>query len=127
MPADRLSAAGGEVEVLGVSDRVRLVDDKNAVELLSIGAGPHVSASLGLWVVDAGYFFQSDLHVPGSEEDSPSAERAVTECWFARWAVANLPLETIILSSHGVVRSPVSRLAAYLESAACEPETSSTQ
>ena len=120
MPADRLSAAGGKFEVLGVSDRVRLVDDKNAVELLSIGPGPHVSASLGVWAVDAGYFFQSDLHVPNSQDEVPRSDRFLTECWFARWAVENLPLETIVLSSHGVVRSPVSRLAAYLESPACQ-------
>ncbi len=120
MPADRLSAAGGEVEVLGVSDRVRLIDDKNAVELLNIGAGPHVSASLGVWAVDAGYFFQSDLHVPNSEDEVPRSDRFLTECWFARWAVAHLPLETIVLSSHGLIRSPVSPLAAYLKSEACQ-------
>jgi glyoxylase-like metal-dependent hydrolase (beta-lactamase superfamily II) len=120
MPADRLSAIGGEVVVLPVADRVRLDDDGNAVELLSIGPGPHVSASLGVWAVDAGYFFQSDLHVPNSEADVPRADRAQTECWFASWAVAHLPPEVIVLNSHTLTVTPVARLARYLESGACQ-------
>jgi glyoxylase-like metal-dependent hydrolase (beta-lactamase superfamily II) len=120
MPADRLSSSGGEVEVSEVSDRVRLDDNENAVELINIGAGPHVSASLGVWAIDAGYFFQSDLHVPNSEAETPRPERAETECWFARWAVAHLPPETIVLSSHSLVVTPVSRLARYLESETCQ-------
>jgi glyoxylase-like metal-dependent hydrolase (beta-lactamase superfamily II) len=120
MPADRLSESGGEVEVLSVTDRVRLDDDENAVELLNMGSGPHVSSSLGVWAVDAGYFFQSDLHVPNSEDEVPPSDRAVTECWFAQWAVRHLPPETIVLNSHSLVVTPVSRLARYLESEGCQ-------
>ncbi|MEE9595611.1 MAG: hypothetical protein V3V96_02430, partial [Acidiferrobacterales bacterium] len=106
--------------VLSVLDRVRLDDDENAVELLNMGSGPHVSSSLGVWAVDAGYFFQSDLHVPGSEDESPPSDRAATECWFAQWAVRHLPPETIVLNSHSLVVTPVSRLARYLESEGCQ-------
>ncbi len=119
MPPDRMSAAEGTLNVLPVIDRVELPDGSGEVVLISIGPGPHVSASLGLWSVNQGYFFQSDLHVPNSESDAPRTERAVTECWFAEWAVEHLPPETIVLSSHGLIRSPVSRLARYLESAEC--------
>ena len=120
MPSDRLSESGGEVEVFSVSDRVRLDDDGNAVELLNMGSGPHVSSSLGVWAVDRGFFFQSDLHVPDSEDESPPSDRAATECWFAQWAVRHLPPETIVLNSHSLVVTPVSRLARYLESEGCQ-------
>lgn len=119
MPADRLSGGGGKVEVLPVADRVRLSDEGNAVELLDIGPGPHVSASLGVLAADAGIFFVSDLHVPNSEAEAPRARRAVTECWFAKWAVANLEPEVIVVNSHTPQVSPVSRLARYLESEPC--------
>lgn len=118
MSGDRLAAANGRVDVLPVSDAIELEGD-SAVRLLNIGRGPHVSASLGVWAVDAGYFFQSDLHVPVSDAATPREDRRVTECWFARWAVRHLPPETVVLGSHVTVSSPVSRLAEYLESAGC--------
>jgi hypothetical protein len=69
--------------------------------------------------VDAGYFFVSDLHVPDSDSDRPRSDRALTECWFARWAVANLPPETLVLNSHSAPQTPVSRLENYRQSDAC--------
>lgn len=119
MPDDRLAAANGRVEIRPVSDSLTL-DGDSPVRLLGIGPGPHVAAALGVHAVEAGYFFQSDLHVPTSEAETPREDRIVTECWFARWAARNLPPETIVLSSHGSVSSPVSRLAKYLDSAACK-------
>ena len=116
MPHDRLAAAGGTVKVQGVAGKVSL----GSVELVNLGAGPHVAESLGVWAKDGGYFFQSDLHVPSSEDPEPRAGRAATECWFAEWAVANLPAETIVVTSHGRIRSPVSRLEKYTTSDACE-------
>ena len=91
----------------------------NTVRLLSIGAGPHASASLGVHAVDAGYFFVSDLHVPNSEADTPRIERAATECWFASWAVASLPPDTVVLNSHSTPQTPVARLEKYLQSETC--------
>ena len=119
MPADRFSAGNGEIDVAPVSDTVTLDDPDNAVRLLSIGAGPHASAAIGVHAVDAGYFFVSDLHVPNSDSDEPRSERALTECWFADWAVANLPPETVVINSHSTPQTPVSRLAKYRQSAAC--------
>ncbi len=120
MPTDRLSVLKSRVEVKPVKGNVILKDTRNTVELISIGAGLHVNDALGVWAVDRGFFFQSDLHVPNSESEIPRVERARTECWFAGWAVANLPPETIVLSSHGLNRSPVSRLAQYLKSEVCQ-------
>lgn len=119
MPGDRFSAAGGEIEVVPVSETVTLSDPDNTVRLLSIGAGPHASASLGVHAVDAGYFFVSDLHVPNSEADTPRIERAATECWFASWAVASLPPDTVVLNSHSTPQTPVARLEKYLQSETC--------
>jgi hypothetical protein len=67
------------------------------------------------------WFFQSDLLVPNSDSDEPRAERAATECWFARWAVATLPEDTIILNTHSNVRKSVAQLTRYLESDLCDP------
>lgn len=119
MPRDRFSASGGEIDIEPVSAVVTLSDPDNTVQLLSIGAGPHASASLGVHAVDAGYFFVSDLHVPNSEADTPRAERAATECWFASWAVASLPPDTVVLNSHSTPQTPVARLEKYLQSEAC--------
>lgn len=118
MPPDTQT---GRVTVRPVADSVTLGGDVT-VRLLNLGAGPHVSASMGVWAVEPGYFFQSDLHVPNSDADTPREDRLATECWFARWAVEHLPPETIVLSSHGTIRSPVSRLAKYAESAECRQE-----
>jgi glyoxylase-like metal-dependent hydrolase (beta-lactamase superfamily II) len=119
MPRDRFSAAGGNIDVQPVSDTVTLGDVGNTVRLLSIGAGPHSSAGLGVHAVDAGFFFVSDLHVPHSEDETPRSERAATECWFASWAVANLPADTVVLNSHSAPQTPVARLEKYLQSDTC--------
>jgi glyoxylase-like metal-dependent hydrolase (beta-lactamase superfamily II) len=119
MPRDRFTSVNGEIDVVPVSDAVTLSDPDNSVRLLSIGAGPHASAGLGVHAVDAGYFFVSDLHVPNSDDDKPREDRAGTECWFADWAVANLPPETVVINSHSAPQTPVSRLEKYLQSQAC--------
>ena len=119
MPEDRLKAGGRSVNVIPVTDRLILADDTNAVELVELPPGPHVDAALGIWARDAGVFFQSDLHVPRSDDDTPRTDRATTECWFAAWAVSSLPPDTIVVNSHSSPRTPVSRLARYLESDTC--------
>lgn len=120
MPRDRFTSMNGDVDVVPVTDAVTLSDPANSVRLLSIGAGPHASAGIGVHAVDAGYFFVSDLHVPRSDDDKPRKDRLRTECWFAGWAVANLPAETVVLNSHSAPQTPVSRLEKYLESPACK-------
>ena len=119
MPRDRFTSMNGAIDVVPVANAVTLSDPGNTVRLLSIGPGPHASASLGVHAVDAGYFFVSDLHVPRSDADTPRASRARTECWFARWAVANLPPGTVVVNSHSAPGTPVSRLEKYLQSDAC--------
>lgn len=117
MPDDRLGARGGSVNILPVKDRLTLGDDE--VELVVLPGGPHVDTSLGVWAKSAGVFFQSDLHVPRSDDDSPRTDRAATECWFADWAVESLRNDAIVINSHSPPRTPVSRLAKYLESETC--------
>ena len=102
-----------------VTEAVTLNDPANTVRLVSIGPGPHASAALGVHAVDAGYFFVSDLHVPNSDDDTPRSDRAATECWFASWAVASLPPDTVVLNSHSRPQTPVARLEKYLQSDAC--------
>ena len=119
MPRDRFDTVNGDIDVVPVADAVTLADPDRTVRLLAIGAGPHSSASLGVHVVDAGYFFVSDLHVPNSSAAEPRSRRAQTECWFADWAVANLPAETVVINSHSAPQTPVSVLAGYLESDTC--------
>ena len=117
MPPDRLSEKNGSVRIIPVADSTTLEDSKNAVRLLNMGESPHTSSSLG--VLAGGYFFQSDLHVPRSDADSPRSDRLETECWFAKWAVTNLPPATVVINTHSLNQTPVSRLAAYLDSGAC--------
>ena len=117
MPADRLSEANGAVRVAAVADTVTLEDADYPVRLINLGESPHAVSSLG--VLAGGYFFQSDLHVPNSDAAEPRAERSVTECWFADWAVENLPADTVVINTHSTVETPVSRLARYLESPLC--------
>ncbi len=119
MPRDRFTSVNGAIDVVPVADAVTLSDPANTVRLLAIGPGPHASASLGVHAVDAGYFFVSDLHVPNSDADRPRSDRVRTECWFAEWAVANLPPGTVVLNSHSAPRTPVSRLENYRQSDAC--------
>ncbi len=119
MPRDRFDSVNGDVDVVPVAGAVTLSDPERTVRLLSLGPGPHASASLGVHVVDAGYFFVSDLHVPNSNSVEPRTNRARTECWFAGWAVANLPPDTVVINSHSTPQTPVSRLGEYLQSDAC--------
>ena len=84
-----------------------------------LGGPAHPIGLVALGVLAGGVFFQSDLHVPNSDADEPRAERAATECWFARWAVDNLPADTIVINTHSAFETPVSRLAVYLESDLC--------
>jgi len=86
---------------------------------MSMGTSSHAYEMLGVWVVDKNYFFVSDVHVPRSDEDAPSEQRAVTECWFAKWAVTNLPPDVRVVNSHSDQETPVSRLAKYLDSDLC--------
>ncbi len=119
MPSDRFSAIDGKLDVIPVEDKLVLGDKPDRVQLVSIGASPHSAAALGVHAVDSGYFFVSDLHVPNSEDGVPRADRLTTECWFADWAVGNLPSDTVVLNSHSGVETPVSRLVRYLESEDC--------
>ena len=117
---DRLQELGERAAVLDVRGRTRIPESNPAVELIELGEGPHVSASLGVWIPARRLFFQSDLHVPNSTDTKPRIERAATECWFARWAVDNLPRDAVVISSHVEQTTPVSRLAQYLESDLCD-------
>jgi glyoxylase-like metal-dependent hydrolase (beta-lactamase superfamily II) len=119
MPDDRLGAQNGQVTIRPVYDRLTLEDQSNAVELVVLPPGPHVSHALGIWARNAGVFFQSDLHVPNSDTETPREDRAVTECWFSEWATTYLPQDTIVLNSHTRPQTPVSRLAKYLDSETC--------
>jgi glyoxylase-like metal-dependent hydrolase (beta-lactamase superfamily II) len=120
MPPDRLTEIDRQVEVIPVSHTITLDEASDSVKLVPIGAGPHASASLGVYAAERGFFFVSDLHVPNSEDDVPRSDRAVTECWFANWAVANLPPDTLVINSHSAPQTPVSRLSKYLESERCQ-------
>ncbi len=113
-PADRLGPRS--LEVLPVEDSEDIAD---GVRLLSIGSGPHASANLGVWATERDYFFVSDIHVPSDEHPAPREGREPTECWFAEWAVSNLPPEVRVINSHSSVVTPVSRLAEYLENDGC--------
>ena len=106
-------------EVLPVGHAIELGKAGQRVKLVSLGKNPHVFEMLGVWAVDGGYFFVSDVHVPRSDDDAPAENRAETECWFAGWAVENLPPEVQVVNSHSPNITPVSRLAKYLESEVC--------
>ncbi len=123
MPADRLSEQKKPVSVVPVVEPVVLGEKPNRVKLLPIGSGPHSYAMLGVWAIDRDYFFVSDVHVPRSDAEQPAEHRAATECWFAEWAVSNLPTEVRVVNSHSPEVTPVSRLASYLESDTCKEQT----
>lgn len=116
-PDDRLNNVA--IEVSPVVDSVVIGSSPKRVKLVSIGAGPHSYDTLGVWAMDKGIFFVSDVHVPRSDSDSPVENRAETECWFALWAVHNLPSDVQVLNSHSDTATPVSRLAKYVESDIC--------
>ena len=117
MPADRLSERGEPVQIRSVADAITLEDTQHPVRLINLGESPHVVSSLG--VMANGYFFQSDLHVPNSDAAQPRAERAATECWFARWADGNLAPDVVVINTHSTTETPVSRLVRYLDSPLC--------
>jgi len=119
MPRDRLSGRDAVANVVGVDKAVDIGTDAARVRLLPLGPGPHADAMLGVWAVNGGYFFVSDVHVPNSDADVPRAERAATECWFAAWAVDHLPADVVVVNSHSTATSPVSRLRKYLDSDLC--------
>ena len=115
----RDSGSRDRTMVLPVDGSVTIGGEKNRVKLLTMGPNPHSGAMLGVWAVDQGYFFVSDIHVPRSDADAPRAQRVVSECWFARWAVRHLPDDVRVLNSHSEPATPVSRLKRYLESPLC--------
>jgi glyoxylase-like metal-dependent hydrolase (beta-lactamase superfamily II) len=117
MPPDRRSETPGHVIVRPVDGAVTLDDEKVPVRLINMGKSPHAVSSLG--VLAGGYFFQSDLHVPNSDAEVPRSDRVDTECWFAAWAVDNLPDDAVVINTHSLFQTPVSRLARYLESDSC--------
>lgn len=119
MPNDRLAQSARPAIVSPVIDPVIIGSEPNRVRLLALGPGPHAYAMLGVWALDQDYFFVSDVHVPRSDADAPREDRAATECWFAEWAVDNLPSEVRVANSHSTPVTPVSRLATYLESDLC--------
>ena len=125
MPDDRLRSTGRRVGITPVTDTVSVGGGSNRVEIVPIGAGPHAYAMLGVRALDRDYFFVSDVHVPQSDADAPRAGRALTECWFADWAVDNLPAQVRVVNSHSVEVTPVSRLARYLDSDLCRGARSS--
>lgn len=103
------------VEVKPVAGTVSLGRAPNRVQLVGMGANPHVSSMLGVWAVDGGYFFVSDIHVPRSDSDRPRPGRERTELWFAEWATSTLPADVTVINSHSTIETPMSRLRAYLE------------
>lgn len=119
-PDDRLSTLERPAGVSPVVATVELGDEPNRVRLVNMGANPHVASMLGIWAIDRGYFFVSDVHVPRSDADAPSPARAETECWFAAWATTHLTPETVVINSHSSTRSPLARLERYLDSPSCE-------
>ena len=119
MPPDRLSRSGSSIDIVPVLAPVTIGQGKGQVRLVSLGPGPHVDDLVGLWAPDPGYFFVSDVHVPRSDSTAPRAERAATECWFARKVVSLLPESTLVVNSHSGIMTPVSRLRLYLLSESC--------
>ena len=120
MPDDRLAASKRRAAVSPVDRVVELGDASNRVRIVPMGANPHADSMLGVWAVDRGIFFVSDVHVPRDDEDSPGEHRAITECWFAHWATENLPQAVRVVNSHSSPMTPVSRLQKYLASDACQ-------
>ncbi|MBT8098597.1 MAG: MBL fold metallo-hydrolase, partial [Gammaproteobacteria bacterium] len=108
-----------DFDIEGIANTVTLGDEDNRVRLMPLGSNPHVFEMLGVWAVDRQLFFVSDIHVPRDEDDAPPADRATSECWFAGWAVENLPPDVQIVNSHSPVITPLARLSSYLESDTC--------
>lgn len=108
------------LDINGVGAGVTLGRPGNEVRLVPLGTNPHVYEMLGVWAVDRGYFFVSDIHVPADESATPPADRAPAECWFARWATANLPGDVRVVNSHSRAVTTVSTLRNYRLSEPCK-------
>lgn len=119
MPADRLSASGKRAAVTPVGVRLSLYDLKRPVEALPLGKNPHTESALGVWLPKQKIFFVSDIHVPGSDAPQPPENRALSECWFADWAVKNLPDEARILNSHSSQVTTKELMKKWTESEVC--------
>jgi len=121
MSRDRLAARVASIDIVPVTETLKIGDSDSEVRLVPLGSNPHVDAMLGVWAVKQDYFFVSDIHVPNSEDEVPRAERATSECWFAAWAVKSLPGRVRVINSHSRIETPVSRFRKYLEGEACNP------
>jgi glyoxylase-like metal-dependent hydrolase (beta-lactamase superfamily II) len=119
MPPDRWGERQHPINVISVAETLTIGGEPNRVRLVPMGANPHVYAMLGVWAIDKDLFFVSDVHVPHTDEAIPRQARALTECWFADWAVKNLAPEVKVLNSHSSEITPVSRLARYLDTDMC--------
>lgn len=119
-PEGRSPDSGFDIQ--GVSKSITLGTAGNQVRLVPLGSNPHVSEMLGVWAVDRNLFFVSDIHVPRGDVDAPVSERALSECWFASWAVKNLPPDTQVVNSHSPEITTMPRFARYLESSPCREE-----
>ncbi|MDH3621825.1 MAG: MBL fold metallo-hydrolase [Gammaproteobacteria bacterium] len=108
-----------DIRTIPIRKEALIGSEENRVRLVPMGPGPHADSMLGVWAVDRDWFFVSDVHVPNSDAAVPRPERAITECWFAAWAVDNLPETTRVVNSHSAPQTPVSRLADYLASEEC--------
>ncbi|MCO6511359.1 MAG: MBL fold metallo-hydrolase [Aridibacter famidurans] len=122
MPADRLSASGRKAEVTPVEGRFTMTDAARPVEAVSLGPNPHVDSMLGVFLPKQKIFFVSDIHVPGSDAPAPEANRAVSECFFASWAVENLPVGTRIFNSHSSQVTTVELMKKWTESERCSEQ-----
>lgn len=119
MPVDRLSMAGRKATITPVDGRFTISDQYRPVEALTLGPNPHVNAMLGVFLPKQKILFVSDIHVPGSDSPSPPEDRSKSECWFANWAVKNLPQETRIFNSHSQVVTTVELMDKWTASAVC--------
>jgi glyoxylase-like metal-dependent hydrolase (beta-lactamase superfamily II) len=119
MPVDRLTGQGRRVEISPVAGRVELADDEYPIELVPLAGNPHAQGMLGVWLPSQRIFFQSDLHAPDPGAGAPAPSRAASECWFATWAVDNLPADARVMSAHGAVVTPYNQFVAWRNSAAC--------
>ncbi len=119
MPRDRLTPR--TLDVQPVSEPLDIGSD-GGVRLLPMNGSPHVDAMLGVFVPGSRLLFVSDIHVPRSADaTAPRPGRAAAECWFASWALDNLPPGTRVANSHSAPVTPLSVLAAYVESEICAP------
>lgn len=120
IPKDRLG--GTAIEVRPVAESHVIGSQTNRVKLVSMGESPHSYDTLGVWALDRGIFFVSDIHVPSSDANAPEEDRVTTECWFAKWASSNLPPDVQVVNTHSSVQTPVARLGRYLDSDLCQAQ-----